>query len=69
MREASILNIQKAEKVEKREARNMLEGRGDAEEHAEGQEYERYLHIKVDRKSVRIICPFRIEKYFQPTLI
>ena len=67
MREDIILNIQKAEKMERREARDMLEGRRDAEEYTEGQEYEQYLYIMIDRKYTRTMCPIQMQKYFQQT--
>ena len=44
-----------------------MEGKNHPEEHIEGQEYERYVHIKMNRNTTRKMCPFVLERLFAET--
>ena len=46
-----------------------MEGKNHPEEHIEGQEYERYVHVKMNRNSTRKMCPFVLERLFAETFL
>ena len=61
-KEDKVLDIQKRNKVGKRMARDILEGRHKVGQYVEDQRYERYIQIKSDRDATRTICPFEVQK-------